>query len=58
MVMLAISVTVLHKQIELFNTEGPTSSAYRKVSLLGRGLGAATGLIVVIVLYFMVFKPA
>jgi len=58
MVMLAISVAVLHKQIALFNTEGPTSSAYRTVSLLGRGLGAATGLIVVIVLYFMVFKPA
>jgi len=58
MVMLAISVTVLHKQIGLFNTEGPTSSAYRKVSLLGRGLGAATGLVVVIILYFMVFKPA
>ncbi len=58
MVVLAISVTVLHKQIGLFNTEGPTSSAYRRVSLLGRGLGAATGLIVIIILYFMVFKPA
>lgn len=58
MVMLAISVTVLHKQIGLFNTEGPISSAYRKMSLLGRGLGAATGLIVVVILYFMVFKPA
>jgi uncharacterized membrane protein len=58
MVMLAISVTALHRQIGLFNTEGPTSSVYRKMSLLGRGLGAATGLIVVIILYFMVFKPA
>jgi uncharacterized membrane protein len=57
MAMLASSVVVLHKQIGLFNTEGRTSSAYRKVSLLGRGLGAATGLIVVIILYFMVFKP-
>ena len=58
MVILAISVIVLHKQIALFNSEGPTSSAYRKVSLLGRGFGAATGLVVVIILYFMVFKPA
>ena len=57
--MLAISVTVLHKQIGLFNTEGPTSRAYRTVSVLERGLGAATGLIVIIILYyFMVFKPA
>lgn len=57
-VLLALSATVLHKQIGLFNTEGPTSSAYRKVSLLGRALGAVTGLIVVIILYLMVFKPA
>ena len=57
-VLLALSVTVLHKQIGLFNTEGPTSSAYRKVSLLGRALGAVTGFIIVIILYLMVFKPA
>lgn len=58
MVMLAVSVTVLHKQLGSFNTEGPSSSGYRKVSLLGRGLGAASGVIVVIILYFMVLKPA
>ena len=58
MVLLAVSVTVLHKQIGLFNTEGPASSAYRKLSLLGRASGAAGGLIVIIILYFMVFKPA
>jgi uncharacterized membrane protein len=57
MVMLAFSVAVLRKQIGLFGTEGPTSRAYRKMSLLGRGLGAATGLVVVVILYFMVFKP-
>jgi len=58
MVILAISVAVLRRQIALFNAEGPASKAYRKVSLLGRGLGAATGLVVIAILYFMVFKPA
>ncbi len=56
-VMLGISVAVLHKQIGLFNTKGPASTSYRWVSLLGRGLGAGTGLVVVIILYLMVFKP-
>ncbi len=58
LVMLAVSVIVLRKQMVLFDTEGPTSSAYRNMSLLGRGSGAAGGLIVVLILYFMVFKPA
>ncbi len=57
MVILGLTVVVLHRQIGLFNTQGPSSNAYRRVSLLGRGLGAGTGLIVVILLYLMVFKP-
>ncbi|MGA7949967.1 MAG: DUF2269 family protein [Thiobacillaceae bacterium] len=56
-ILLALSVTVLHKQTGLFSTEEPTSTAYRKVSLLGRALGAVTGLVIVIILYLMVFKP-
>ena len=56
--MLVISLAVLHRQIGLFDTKGPASTSYRRVSLLGRGLGAAAGLVVVIILYLMVFKPS
>ena len=56
-VVLSISLAVLRRQIRLFDTEGPGSASYRRVSLLGRALGAATGLIVVAILYLMIFKP-
>jgi uncharacterized membrane protein len=56
-VALAISLAVLRKQIRLFNAEGPASDSYRRVSLLGRVLGAGTGLVVIVILYLMVFKP-
>jgi uncharacterized membrane protein len=55
--LLVISVAVLRKQIELFNTQGPASAVYRRASLLGRALGAGTGLVIVLLLYLMVFKP-
>ena len=56
-VLLSISLVVLHKQIGLFEAEGPASRSYQRVSLLGRGLGAALGLVVIFILYLMVFKP-
>ncbi len=52
-----ISVAVLRKQIRLFNAQGAATTAYRRTSLLGRGLGAGTGLVIIIILYLMVFKP-
>jgi hypothetical protein len=55
--LLSLSLAVLRKQIRLFQAEGVTSPAYVRASLLGRGLGAATGLVVVILLYLMVLKP-
>lgn len=54
---LATSMAVLHKQIRLFETAGPSSSAYRRMSLLERLLGGGVGLIVVVILYVMVAKP-
>ena len=54
---LASFLAVLHRQIGLFYTEGPASASYRRVSLLGRALGAGIGLVVVVILYVMVFKP-
>lgn len=57
LVILGLSLVFLHKQRRLFETDGPASTAYRRVSLLGRGLGAAVGLVVVVILYLMVLKP-
>jgi uncharacterized membrane protein len=58
LVLLAVFLAVLRRQIRLLEAEGPASPAYRRVSLLGRALGAGTGLAVVAILYLMVFKPA
>ena len=55
--MLTLDLAVLQKQRRLFETEGSATSAYQRVSLLGRGLGAGAGVVVIIVLYLMVFKP-
>lgn len=56
--MLALDLAVIRKQRRLFETEGFATPSYQRVSLLGRALGAAGGLVVVILLYLMVFKPA
>jgi uncharacterized membrane protein len=58
LVLLGVFLAVLRRQIRLFEAEGPASRAYHRVSLLGRALGAGTGLAVVAILYLMVFKPA
>jgi hypothetical protein len=55
---LASFLVVLRRQLKVLEAEGPTSAAYQRISLLGRGLGAGVGLVVIIMLYLMVFKPA
>jgi uncharacterized membrane protein len=57
LVILGVSLVLLHKQGRLFDAEGPVSTSYRRVSLLGRGMGAGIGLVVVTILYLMVLKP-
>lgn len=57
LVLLGISLALLHKQIKLFDTKGPSSASYQRISSLGRGLGAGGGLVIVIILYIMVLKP-
>jgi len=57
LVMLILSQVLLHRQIKLFETQGPAFPPYRRVSLIGRALGAGAGFIVIIILYLMVFKP-
>lgn len=54
---LAMFVPVLRQQIQLLEAGRPDSNTYKRVSLLGRALGGGLGLIVVIILYLMVFKP-
>jgi uncharacterized membrane protein len=56
--LLAGFLVVLGKQVRALEAEGPASRSYRRASLLGRGLGAGMGLIVVLILYLMVFKPS
>ena len=57
MAMHVLFLIVLGKQRRLSESGGPESSSYRRISLLGRGLGAGLGLIVIGILYLMVFKP-
>ncbi|HET7766505.1 MAG TPA: DUF2269 family protein [Burkholderiales bacterium] len=55
--MLGGSLALLHKQRGLFDNQGPISASYRRTSLLGRGLGAGGGIVVITILYLMVIKP-
>ena len=57
LVLLGISLVVLHKQVKSFDTNGPASASYRRVSFVERVMGAGTGLLVIVILYLMVFKP-
>jgi hypothetical protein len=54
---LLIFLAVLRRQLRLLEAEGPATAAYQRISLLGRGLGAGLGLVVITILYLMVFKP-
>ena len=54
---MVIFLGVLRRQLRLLETQGPATAAYRRVSLLGRGLGAGFNLVVIFILYLMVFKP-
>ncbi len=57
LILLGVSLGLLHRQIRLFNSEGPATAQYRRISLLGRVFGAGTGFLVIFLLYIMVFKP-
>lgn len=54
---LTVFLAILRRQLRVLEAEGPASPSYRRVSLLGGGLGAGLGLVVIIILYLMVFKP-
>jgi uncharacterized membrane protein len=56
-VLLGVYPVVLRRQIAVFEALGPASARYRRLSLLGRALGAGGGLVIPIILYLMVAKP-
>ena len=51
------SLVLVRKQRGLLDSSGPTSASYRRVSVLGRAVGGSFGLIVVLIMCLMVFKP-
>jgi hypothetical protein len=55
---IALSLGILRKQIALFEAGGAGTPSYRRLSVLSRLSGGATGLVIVVILYFMIFKPA
>jgi uncharacterized membrane protein len=57
-VLLGLSLTVLRKQIARFEASGPGSRDYKRMAFLERALGAGGGLVILVILYFMVVKPA
>jgi len=57
LVLLSMSLAVLRGQLRLMEAGGVATSSYRRLSIFGRGLGAGSGLVVIVILYLMVFKP-
>jgi hypothetical protein len=45
------------RQIRQFESAGPASPAVRRTALLGRMAGSAWAVVILVILYFMVFKP-
>ena len=58
LVTLIASALLLRKQIALFDVVTVNSAAFHRISRLGRVLGASVGVVIIITLYLMVFKPA
>ena len=54
---IGLTVRSVTRQIALFATDGPTSAAFRRAALLGRFAAIGWAFVIVVILYFMVFKP-
>ena len=54
----AVFAVFLRRRVTLWETVGPASPAYRRVAGLTAISGAAAGLVILIILGYMVFKPA
>jgi len=49
---------ILRKQVVAFESAGPASPVHRRLATFSRLCGLGAGLVVVVIIYFMVFKPA
>jgi uncharacterized membrane protein len=54
---LVSSLVLVARQRQLLDSSGLTSDSYRRVSVLGRAVGGSFGVIVVLIMCLMVFKP-
>src|SRR5215204_4582454 len=57
MILLALDLIILRKQVALSETHASASLSYKWVSFFGRVLGVGVGSLVIVILYLMVFKP-
>lgn len=55
---MAVFVPVFRRQIQLLEAEGPASPAYLSVARGARVLGIVVGIIVIVITFLMVVKPA
>jgi uncharacterized membrane protein len=55
---LGVYTPTLRDQIRVLESEGPGSEEYQRLAARGRGVGIVLGLIVVVIVYLMVTKPA
>jgi hypothetical protein len=55
---MALSLVALHRQVRLAEAGARASGAYRHSVLLGRLAGGGAALVILVILHFMVFKPA
>jgi hypothetical protein len=55
--LISLSLVAIHKQVSLSSATGPASRAFRTVAWVGRLSGGGTGLVIVVIIYYMVFKP-
>jgi Predicted integral membrane protein len=54
---LASSLLLLGEQRQALDTAGPTSASYQRISRASRVVGGSFGLVVVLIIGLMVFKP-
>jgi uncharacterized membrane protein len=55
---LGVYTPTLRDQIRVLESEGPGSEEYRRLSARGRVVGIVLGIIVVVIVFLMVTKPA
>jgi len=55
---LGVYTPTLRDQIRVLESEGPGSEEYKRLSSRGRTLGIVLGIIVVVIVFLMVTKPA